>query len=224
MWVKILEAFPVLDDKVTNIFLIFALLISKHSFKGKYNKSECTEDQLKDVIEVLVSLKLENQFELWVFSKIEKILRQQIVPTFWLHFSDNQNEMVSFENFKIAIEELYNNLALYVPYLNQLQKLNNYFSIESKMNIIDKFKLCVRALLFSQCPPDHMSTLEHFYEVSFRVFCNLDTKKSGTQNLNTTTDGNRCIGCLTESNSCRCQNIYEVFCQTNRSVIIFKIF
>lgn len=124
--------------------------------------------------------------------------------------------MQCFEKFYNAVEELYNNLSVYIPYMNQLQKLNNYLDLVKKQSCIDDFKLRVLATLSSQSPPYYMRMVGYFYEISFRVFCNLDAEQNLPQNDNLITEDVQCNGCLSILSQCRCKSIYEGFCNTNR--------
>lgn len=149
-----------------------------------------------------------------MFNEIEKHLRQIIVPKFWSFFSESDTEIICFYKFKTAVENLYTELSNYVVHINNIQKLNNYFCKSS--NVVEKFKLVVRASLLSQLPPHHPRTLKCFYEVSFRVFCNLEDDKDQSRTLNSTNEDLRCNGCLQEAGQCQCKGIYDIFCDTNR--------
>lgn len=122
--------------------------------------------------------------------------------------------MACFYQFKKSVEDLYAELASFIPSINNIQKLKTF--IGKNCNIMDKFKLLVRASLLAQLPPDHTRVIKTFYEVSFKVFCNLEDDKDQLQNSNSCLETVQCKGCLQEMDQCQCQRIYEIFCDTNR--------
>lgn len=142
------------------------------------------------------------------------------MPKFWSYFSNTTNlpnETSShFNEFKTAVEILYNDLAFHIPLINKLEKFRTDFTLKSSIygetTVLNAFKLLVRATLLSQLPPYHTKTIDSFYEDAFRAFCNLDEVKNEDE----------CSGCLRETAQCECANICNMFYDTNRYLIFFS--
>ncbi|GLV33864.1 morula [Carabus blaptoides fortunei] len=197
--------YDVLWNKIT---LVFPIL---------HNQSldeTCAEMDYREAVEVIKTLKLPRHIENLVFNKLEKTMRQNIVPTFWSYFTDNKNELSHFTQFQRAVEELYYSLSVYIPLMNKLEKVLSDCSTTCTMygeaSVLSAFKLLVRSTLLAQLPPDHKKTVENFYEIAFKAFCNLD--EAGNEDV-------PCGGCQQDGQQCHCPKICSVFYETNKRLV-----
>lgn len=185
--------------------------LNNHNFFQSKAESY-TETDYNEAVEIINTLKLPRHVENLVFNKLEKVMRQNIVPKFWSYFTDNKNELSHFTQFQKAVEELYYSLTVYVPLMNKLEQVlsdcASVCTMYGESSVLCAFKLLVRATLLAQLPPDHTKTVENFYEIAFRAFCNLDEENPSEEV--------QCAGCLQECQQCECPRICSVFYDTNK--------
>lgn len=126
-------------------------------------------------------------FHEMVWSQLCFTLRAQIVPSFWQHFEDDNNESVfasqherqfeHFQKFIQAVEMLkyfFDVSIIFIKRLHQMQNccifLDNNDCIQKD---IHKFHATLREALLGQLPSDFMQTVYSFYEVFYRLYSSI---------------------------------------------------
>lgn len=158
--------------------------------------------------------KLEENVENIIIHYLEIYIRKHVAPKFWKYFKFITNEQQGFQDFQQAVNELYSSFDPVLPLIKQLEDLmkNKEFNYSSK-NVNERFKLLVGATLLSQIPLHHDIIIEHFYKISFKVFCNNDTSD------NSEVFSDHCRGCNQEQSKCECKMIIFMFHETNRKLL-----
>lgn len=192
----------------------FPILNDKTKPEVRNNDKEATWESFK-------MLQLSFCLQSLVVPKIEEYMRASIAPAFWKKFQNasGTDEDLGFKNFTDSVTALYANSSELLPQLKKLQlagPCKNDCCPFSQTNVLDYFKLLIRATLLSQIPLNFTIIIEHFYKVSFKVFCNIEASA--------TTDGapvssTVCSGCEREQSNCRCQYVVNVFHETNKKLI-----
>ena len=177
---------------------------------------EITEIELAGGVERISLQKLEQHVENIIMHHLGTYIRREVAPKFWKNFKVVSNEKQGFENFQRAVNELYSSFDPVLSLLNQLEEIVKYekYRYNMKKNIKDQFKLLVGATLLSQIPLHHDVIIEHFYKISFKVFCNNDTNNDISENFTT-----GCRGCGQDQDRCQCQVIIYMFHETNRKLL-----
>ncbi|XP_075228750.1 anaphase promoting complex subunit morula isoform X2 [Lycorma delicatula] len=133
--------------------------------------------------------------------------------------------MDGFEKFKIAVDTLYSMLSVFTPVLDKMELLRLQGGtsrvIYGEEKLIGTFKVIVRSTLHAHLPLKHQIITEHFYRVSFKVFCNTD--KLETDANDSTEEVVQCGGCGMEVESCQCTYIIDVFHSTNQKLIELEL-
>ncbi|XP_063990003.1 anaphase-promoting complex subunit 2 [Diachasmimorpha longicaudata] len=197
----------------------------RHAFPiltGKV-QSECSDDEYLRIVDGIRSRNAENRVRTLVIEEIKFHIRQQVAPAFWKKFTGSENEEQGFEQFRIAVDDLYCRLLEFLPLLKRLEMLSqvnepqNHSQTQS-LNILAQFKLIVRSTLLSQLPLAHDVIIEQFYKIALNVFCNTDslTDSGGSST-------SHCAGCNKEVDSCQCQMIVYMFHETNRKLIELEL-
>lgn len=173
-----------------------------------------------DELSIMHSIVSEGQDEFveqLVINEIETKLRRDVVPAFWQHFTFDESRCTSSDAFKEAVDSLFNSLACFVPVLRALVFLRQTAQSERLLfghsSLMESFKVMVRSSLHSQLPLNYQAITEDFYRISFKVFCNSESKDSDQNE--STEDILQCAGCNQEIDLCQCQAIIKAFHETN---------
>lgn len=168
-------------------------------------------------MQMIVSEGQDEFVEQLVLNEIETRLRRDIVPAFWQNFAVTESRTHSLEAFKEAVDSLHDSLASIIPILQSLvllrQTAQSERQVYGQLSLMETFKVMVRASLHSQLPLDYQAITEDFYRISFKVFCNSDSKEADQNE--STEDVLQCAGCGQEVESCLCQSIIQAFHETN---------
>lgn len=180
--------------------------------------TDCHCEGLEFSIESLRSQPITFCLQSLVIPKIEEYLRHVVAPKFWSKFVTNPtcDEKQGFQDFTSSVNELYLDSTRLLPMLKKLEQAGpckNSICQFNQVSMVDYFKLSVRGTLLSQIPLNYTQIIEHFYKTAFNVFCNLEAL-SDTQ-----TSLQKCDGCELEQSGCQCQQIVDVFHQTNKILI-----
>lgn len=148
-------------------------------------ENACTDKEYLKIVEEIKNVNLTKRFEALVNHEIDRYIRQKVAPSFWSKFKNVKNEETGFEEFKGAVDGLYESLIGFLPLLKRLEQLTDTDEsrdIEKRQaEILAQFKLVVRSTLLSQLPLSHEIIIEHFYKIAFNVFCNTDAASTGKQ-------------------------------------------
>lgn len=196
---------------VTTMLIFFSLIKTQDQQRVEY-----TNDEL-NVMQVIASQGQDEFVELLVLNEVENKLRRELVPAFWQRFKVHENRPHSSDAFKEAVDSLYNSLALIVPVLQNLVLLRQTAQSERQVygqsSLMESFKVMVRASLHSQLPLNYQAITEDFYRISFKVFCNSESKEADPNE--SAEDVLQCAGCSQEIEMCQCQSIIQAFHETN---------
>ncbi|KAF2885750.1 hypothetical protein ILUMI_20423 [Ignelater luminosus] len=154
-WLIIKEAFPILNEP-----LQWPLPIS-------------SEERFSNALNIINQLKLTKTIKSLIISRIEKHIREVIVPEFWSYFKKTDNKVVGFGKFYKAVEVLYNYFTQYLWLMSRLNALcdsNEYSDVTCcKNDSAETLKLIIRATLLSQLPVEHTKVIEDFYDAALNV-------------------------------------------------------
>lgn len=139
-----------------------------------------------------------------MISRLEKHLRENIVPPFWLYFNKTEGSNSGFQQFHTAVEMLFNHYVQFLNIINRLDILREKTQfkdlIYGEENAVNGFKLIIRATLLSQLPLDHNIIIEEFYETALKM-------------EDTSINDKQCTVCVSEKTRCNCP---QRFHDTNR--------
>lgn len=157
-----------------------------------------------------------------IIPKIEEYMRRSVAPKFWSKFinANDYDEKHGFQNFKIAVDQLYIESSMLLPIFRKLDTngpCKNVNCMHSKTTTVDYFKLLIKSSLLGQIPLYHSVIVEHFYKTAFNVFCNIEASSTADDSRNTFSEF--CEGCGQEQNNCQCQTIVDIFHETNKKLI-----
>lgn len=203
-WLQIVNAFPVLESKLD---------------------SECSTEQFQYVATCIGEMNIGTKIINAILSSIETYLRKFVAPKFWKNFVKTTEEIKGFELFKAAVNDLYEVLSHFAPTLERLEKLHSLYpekkQIFGEKDVMSGFKQIVKATLLSQLPLDFQNIINHFYKISFNVFCFAD---NDNEQCEIGEDLLHCNGCGYElENNCQCQYIVRVFHDTNKKLMDLQL-
>lgn len=198
-WNKIKYAFPILNDTVV---------------------TDCSEAEYEEIHEIIIGLGIQVKIRDLVLIHTEKYLRQHVAPLFWSKFTKVEEKIKGFQLFKSAVNDLYESVSSFAPILQRLTILNNSCNdnkpIYGEKDITLGFNQLVRATLLSQLPLDFHVLINHFYNVSFKVFDNeINHPVKGEEVI--------CTGCWHFFSDCNCAYIVKVFHDTNRKLMELQL-
>lgn len=126
-------------------------------------------------------MKLSQFVEDIVIDHVEQYTYLDVAPAFWEKFESTEDNQRGFELFKSAVDDLYIKFTEFLPVIKKLEYLrqNKDADLSSESDMETRFKLIVRATLFSQLPLCHERIIEQFYKIAFNVFCNSDNSSQG---------------------------------------------
>lgn len=185
-WNQIKSVFPILDDSYE--------LDDKPFIKSEF----------QDVITFINRNKIAHHIQNLIISKIDKKLREEVIPEFWSYFKNIENNK-GFQHFYNAVKCLYDNykqLDLNMQKLDmfkQATKLNDFVYNEACVH--SALKLMLRATLLSQLNLNYQPIVSNFYEVVLKM-----------EDVEETNDG-KCTICCQESVQCNCVHLFQ---ETNR--------
>merc|ERR1719312_2222349 len=154
----------------------------------------------------------------FVLDSYNLILAENIVPSFWGHFSHTQDTIkAGFDQFCSAIGKLYADVKVLSPCLEELTRLRDICSTHTttygERTVTGLFCLALRGTLHSQLPQDWEELVRQFYTQAFSVFY-----KSGGLNTSQDMDDSgdwsgdlTCGGCGNPTEGCLCQTITMAF-------------
>merc|ERR1719320_2251532 len=154
----------------------------------------------------------------FVLDSYNLILAENIVPSFWGHFSHTQDTIkAGFDQFCSAIGKLYADVKVLSPCLEELTRLRDICSTHTstygERTVTGLFCLALRGTLHSQLPQDWEELVRQFYTQAFSVFY-----KSGGVNTSQDMDDSgdwsgdlTCGGCGNPTEGCLCQTITMAF-------------
>lgn len=201
------------EDLWKNVQCIFPIL----SPKDQEDKPGLEPTDELAVMQRIVSEGQDEFVEQLVLNEIEARLRKELVPAFWRNFTVNGSKSQGLEAFKEAVDSLHDSLASIVPILQSLelirQTAQSVRNVYGQSSLMETFKVMVRASLHSQLPLNYQTITEDFYRISFKVFCNADSKEADQNE--SSEDILQCAGCSQEVELCQCQSIIQAFHETN---------
>jgi len=154
----------------------------------------------------------------FVLDSYNLILAEEIVPSFWGHFSHTQDTIkAGFDQFCSAIGKLYADVKVLSPCLEELARLRDICSTHTttygERTVTGLFCLALRGTLHSQLPQDWEVLVRQFYTQAFSVFY-----KSGGVNTSQDMDDSgdwsgdlTCGGCGNPTEVCLCHTITMAF-------------
>lgn len=185
-WKLVKSVFPILDDSYQ--------LEEKPFLKHEFN----------EVVTFINKIKIALHIQNLIVSRIEKKLREEVVPEFWSYFKNSSHEIKGFQQFYNAIKCLYDNyklLDLNMQKLNMFKKATNLDDLVYKEPCVHSaMKLILRASLLSQLNLEYQPVVMHFYEAALKM--------EDIDEVN-----GICIICAQESISCNCLHLFQ---ETNR--------
>lgn len=194
-----------------------------HNFLGIYNQVQLNQSNVIENLQQSLRTVLSGCcIQSVIIPKIEEYMRRNVAPKFWSKFIDanEHDEKQGFQNFKVAVDQLYTESSLLLPILKKLDftgPCKNENCMFSKTTTVDYFKLLIKSSLLGQIPLDHSVIVEHFYKTAFNVFCNIEASTAADNSQ--ITFSVFCEGCAQEQNNCQCQTIVDIFHEINKKLI-----
>lgn len=141
-----------------------------------------------------------------VILKIERLVRQDIVPQFCSYFS-SESKTEGFTKFHKAVDRLYTSFSTLISIaviLNDLRNSNKSIElVYGQMDAVVAIKLILRSTLLSQLPLNHERIIRDCYETALQM-----------EDSNGYLQSERlCTLCGREGLNCRC---LDCFYETNR--------
>lgn len=186
-WKRVKNVFPILDDSYQ--------LDEKPFLKNEFN----------EVVTFMNKTNLAVHVQNLIVSKIQKKLREEVVPEFWSYFKNSNQETKGFQQFYNAVKCLYDN---YRHLDHDMQKLNMFKEAMKLEDLVynescvhSALKLMLRATMLSQLNLQYQQIVMNFYECALKM-----------EDIEALNDG-KCLVCSQENLRCNCLHLFQ---ETNR--------
>ncbi|KAL1516955.1 hypothetical protein ABEB36_000782 [Hypothenemus hampei] len=141
-----------------------------------------------------------------VFNKIEKRLRDEVVPEFWSNFKKSDKK--GFKPFYNAIKSLYDNYRKFETIIIRLELLRQATDIKvnpyNERNLHEALKLILHSCLLGQLQADYQTVTTSFYEAALKI-----------EDIDETNVNAVCVECSEEKDNCNCVHFFQ---ETNRKI------
>lgn len=194
-WKVMKLVFPILDDSFQ--------LEDKPFLKHEFN----------EVVTFVNNNKIAQDIQNLIVIKLQKKLREEIVPEFWSYFKNVIPETNNFQQFYNAIKCIYDNYRLLDHIMQKLNMFKQATHLESSVYNEEcahsALKLMLRATMLSQLSSDYQQVVMHFYECALKM-----------EDIEEINDGN-CTVCSQDNIHCNCLYLFQ---ETNRYSFLSVIF
>ncbi|XP_060520265.1 anaphase-promoting complex subunit 2 [Cylas formicarius] len=193
IWPLIIKVFPVLDDLNT-------LCPS--------GEEVVLKNEFNQIIDYMKTTPIEETIQDFIVSKIEKRLRDEVVPEFWSYFKKSENDNRGFKQFYNAVKSLYDNYRYLDNVMSKLEMLRQAThldkSIYNEKSVEDSLKLILKSTLLSQLHVNYQLVTSNFYLTALRM-----------EDVEENNPGGTCIICVQDSFHCNCLHLFQ---ETNRKL------
>uniref|UniRef100_A0A0A9Y699 Anaphase-promoting complex subunit 2 n=1 Tax=Lygus hesperus TaxID=30085 RepID=A0A0A9Y699_LYGHE len=211
-----------LDDRLWNdVVLAFPIL---GELPITHESVPIDPDQWRSLVYALQKNEMCHFIEDLVVEKIEESLRNKVAKEFWREI-ESESCVDGFDRFKKAVMGLARNYVSFLPYIEKLEAMRNLLNSKRKIHgvsdLMSLLKILIRSTLHSQLPmPKHLSVVEDFYKLSFKVFYYSDKTD---RELNESGEDLQCGGCSETVENCKCDEIITDFHNINRILIQLEL-
>lgn len=164
------------------------------------------KNEFEEVCNFMRLNQLQELLQHFVITKVEKRLRDEIVPEFWSYFKKSESDNKGLKQFYNAVKSLYDNyrqLENIVSRLDLFRQATKLTAVPYNEDTVqDCLKLIVKATLFAQLHVDYQVVTMNFYEAALKMEDVDDANADG-----------QCIVCVQESLNCNCLHLFQ---ETNR--------
>ncbi|XP_066260255.1 anaphase-promoting complex subunit 2 [Euwallacea similis] len=192
IWMLSEKIFPILNDFNTPC-----------SHEGPFTKSE-----FEQVCSYMKKSSLQDLLQQLVINKIEKRLRDEIVPEFWSYFKKLEDTNKGSKHFFNAVKALYDNYRQLEGIISRLELFRQSADVVKvpyeEKNVQDALKLILKATLFAQMHVDYQSVTMNFYETALKM-----------EDLDESNSEGKCIVCDQDNVGCYCMHMFQ---ETNRKL------
>ncbi|XP_053963904.1 anaphase-promoting complex subunit 2 [Anastrepha ludens] len=200
------------------------LKLSKHFpvLSGTFYRTETEDDSLENVCEDVACLGLgEILCEILCF-ELQSSIRDKIVPLFWSHFpqrvgpaeNDDDYRFQLFHRFVGAVENLrksFSCLELFSVRLRSLCPQANLKTINLKQILLET--------LLGQIPTEFNEVVFAFYQVSFQIYIQLQTKQNvASSDADIMLKQLEYCVCNCKLNMCQCESLDMTIDKTNKAL------
>merc|ERR1719219_435304 len=151
------------------------------------------------------------------------ILREDIVPKFWNHFQEEEEDCINgFHKFCQAIEQLHSNVKEFSPKLEELERLRErcgtHRTLYGQRTVGSLFSLALKGTLHSQLSRvsvNWQELVKQFYNQSFCCY-HKDTSNTAqsAEDSGEWVMDSICGGCSETPESCECEKLIAKFDKT----------
>ncbi|CAG9761203.1 unnamed protein product [Ceutorhynchus assimilis] len=188
-WALAQQIFPILNDTVC-----------------QQQETEVLKTDFEQLCNFMQENLLQDTFQQLVMNKIEKRLRQEVVPEFWSHFEQSENK--GLKQFYNAVKALYDNYQQLEKVIGKLIAFAKFAKVSQipyqEKSLQNALKLSLKATLLGQLHVDYQTVTMNFYEIALKME---DSDENSSDAM--------CIGCAQESSNCNCLHLFQ---ETNRKL------
>ncbi|XP_066148403.1 anaphase-promoting complex subunit 2 [Euwallacea fornicatus] len=167
-----------------------------------------TKCEFEQVCGFMKKSSLQDLLQQLVINKIEKRLRDEIVPEFWSYFKKLEDTNKGSKQFFNAVRALYDNYRQLEGIISRLELFRQSADVikvpYEEKNVQDALKLILKATLFAQMHVDYQSLTMNFYETTLKM-----------EDLDESNSEGKCIVCDQDNVGCYCMHMFQ---ETNRKL------